>query len=155
MASNINILKKWLSGTPLYKPVKFLAAIFGRSTYSMPHYKPVKAERYLCQAVAKLGLLSEGERSAELFYSYFSEMWGDGYESQLTRQYETYLPLIQSRSNNPFLDIGCGVGEFIAFLSQNGMNAQGIDLNEEEVARAVKRGLGIHSANCAYTSAET
>lgn len=44
------------------------------------------------------------------------------------------------------LDIGCGRGEFLSLLKENGIGARGIDLNEDMVAYCQKNGLDVQKA---------
>jgi SAM-dependent methyltransferase len=89
-----------------------------------------------------LASLSSAER-LQNWYSYFSEMWPDGYEEVLKRQYESYVPLIPRNSGARVLDIGCGAGEFLRFLNERGISGMGIDLDSREVERGRARGLDI------------
>jgi SAM-dependent methyltransferase len=50
-----------------------------------------------------------------------------------------YLPLFRGRSD--VLDIGCGRGEFLQLLKDNGVTARGIDINHAMVIRCVEEGL--------------
>jgi O-antigen chain-terminating methyltransferase len=83
-----------------------------------------------------------------LFYTYFSEMWGIGYEDTLLQHYRAYLPHIDKNlsASHPFLDIGCGAGEFLSFLKKEGVNSVGIDFNAQEAERCRQKGL---DARCA------
>lgn len=136
-------MKKRLRSTLFFDPLKYLLAISGRSTYPLPYRKVVPAEAFLERAIKRIGSLPDGEEKSDKFYSYFSEMGGEGYEEHLIRQYNAYLPFIQKDAAAPFLDLGCGAGEFVEFLSARGVVAQGVDMNAEEVARASRRGLNV------------
>jgi O-antigen chain-terminating methyltransferase len=136
-------MKEWLKSTPFFKPLKYLLAMSGRSTYPLPYHTVVPAEPFLEQGIKRVGPLTDGGGRPQQFYSYFSEMWGEGYEEHLIRQYSAYLPFIQKNVAAPFLDIGCGAGEFVEFLSAREVVAQGVDMNAEEVARASMRGLNV------------
>jgi SAM-dependent methyltransferase len=52
-----------------------------------------------------------------------------------------YLPLV--REHQPVLDIGCGRGEFLALLADEGIAASGVDSDSGMVARCRERGLDV------------
>ncbi len=135
--------KTILRRTPLFRPLKNLAAMAGFGSYSMPFSQSVTAEPFLNRAIARLGV-PPAEGRDQYFYSYFSEIWGDGYEENLRNQYTAYLPFLPRSTKGVFLDIGCGAGEFVAFLNANQIAAEGIDLDAQEVERARLRGLVAH-----------
>lgn len=112
--------------------------------------------QWLSNAEARLGRaandLSPDERTAA-FYSYFSEMGGDT-RGVLHRQYKAYLPLLEqvrestaSSHSSLWLDIGCGAGEFMAFLASHGWLAEGVDLSGKEVLRCQEQGLAVRQAD--------
>jgi O-antigen chain-terminating methyltransferase len=45
------------------------------------------------------------------------------------------------------LDVGCGRGEFLQLLRENGVTGRGIDLNHEMVAECQAAGLDVHEAD--------
>jgi O-antigen chain-terminating methyltransferase len=143
----MNRIKAAIRKTPLFGPLKWLAALLGRSSYPLPFSHSLPAEPFLERAIARIGKNPDPARREEQFYSYFSEIWAEGYEKGLTQQYTAYLPYIPKSSDLPFLDIGCGAGEFVRFLSANGIRTQGIDSNSKEVARAKEYGLEVHQAD--------
>ena len=147
MTAPMNRIKAIIRKTPLFGPLKWLAALLGRSSYPLPFSHTLPAEPFLGRAIARVGHAPDPDRREEQFYSYFSEIWTDGYEQGLAQQYAAYLPHLPKGSTLPFLDIGCGAGEFIQFLSMHGIPAQGIDSNATEVARAKERNLNVCCAD--------
>lgn len=147
MTAPMNRIKAAIRKTPLFGPLKWLAALLGRSSYPLPFTTTIPAEPFLERAIARIGHAPDPDRREEQFYSYFSEIWDDGYEKTLAQQYAAYLPYLPQNNNSPFLDIGCGAGEFIHFLNMRGISAQGIDSNETEVTRACSRGLKVECAD--------
>ena len=121
-----------------------MAAIFGRSTYPLPFSHIEPAEPFLDRAIKRIGHAPDPDRKDEQFYSYFSEMWAEGYEDGLAQQHNAYCPHLKKNHKLPFLDIGCGAGEFIQFLNTQGISAIGIDSDANEVIRAKNRGLNVH-----------
>src|SRR5680860_30150 len=54
----------------------------------------------------------------------------------------------QTPQGGRVLDLGCGDGELLAELAEKrGVRSTGIELSEESVVKAVKRGLSVHHGN--------
>ena len=147
MSQIFSKLSKALKKTPLFKPLKYILAIFGFSTYPMRFSSVSDAEPFLERAKKRLGKVPEERSNFDVFYSYFSEIWPEGNELQLFQQYDVYMEYITKDSEHAFLDVGCGAGEFIDFLSRSGIRAEGVDKNAVEVERAKTRGLTVHYAD--------
>ena len=66
----------------------------------------------------------------------------------IAQRQSQYIPHVQSivSSQHPLLDLGCGRGEWLTVLSQNGLPARGIDGNSEAVAMCQERGLHVEFA---------
>jgi len=73
-----------------------------------------------------------------LDYARFAERFR-GSEQYVAEKQAFYLPLFQSRAE--VLDIGCGRGEFLALMKENGVSVRGVDLSAESVAFCRSRGL--------------
>lgn len=54
-----------------------------------------------------------------------------------------YVPYFMSNSGGIVLDIGCGRGEFLELMMENGINAYGIDNYEPFVKYCVERGFNV------------
>lgn len=141
MNNAIKKIKAALRKTPLFIPLKWFAALFGYGTYPLPFSTTALAEPFLERAITRIGHAPDPAHLQEQFYSYFSEMWAEGYESILNKQYESYLPFIKKIPDGIFLDIGCGAGEFVDYLVKNNINAHGLDTNGKEIERLTQRGL--------------
>lgn len=78
------------------------------------------------------------------FYVAFEEKFR-GSEELIKERQKKYLkfinPLKNLKDEVKALDIGCGRGEWISLLNENGFNARGIDVNESMVKVASKKGL--------------
>ena len=78
------------------------------------------------------------------FYVAFEEKFR-GSEELIKERQKKYLkfinPLKILKDEVKALDIGCGRGEWISLLNENGFNARGIDINESMVKVASQKGL--------------
>lgn len=74
-----------------------------------------------------------------------------GAREDIISKLKIYLPLIEqvkSKINNaPILDIGCGRGEWLELLQNNGYQNQGIDINRVMVEQCQKRELKVIEAD--------
>ena len=97
----------------------------------------------------KLGTSEGGSRTAEppssssvetLSHKYvgFEDAFR-GSSEDIQRQLRNYIPIFAGASD--VLDIGCGRGEFLALLRENGVTARGIDLNDAMVAVCREKGF--------------
>ncbi|AFM43260.1 Methionine biosynthesis protein MetW [Desulfosporosinus acidiphilus SJ4] len=64
-----------------------------------------------------------------------------GSREEIKERQKVYLDYFRNKSN--VLDIGCGRGEFVELLSENGIGVMGIDLNEDMVGYCQDRGLPV------------
>jgi SAM-dependent methyltransferase len=62
-----------------------------------------------------------------------------GSQEDIRRRVAEYLPLFQGASD--VLDIGCGRGEFLTLLKENGISARGVDINSAMVGVCREHGL--------------
>ena len=62
-----------------------------------------------------------------------------GSQRDIRERLQAYVPLFTGASD--VLDVGCGRGEFLDLLRENGIRARGIDLNDEMAAVTRERGL--------------
>ncbi|NIO21039.1 MAG: methyltransferase domain-containing protein [Candidatus Aenigmarchaeota archaeon] len=74
-------------------------------------------------------------------------LYGNLRLDDIVRQFsdwDWYFRKFLPRQNDAqILDIGCGFGGFVYFLQQNGyLNAQGIDVSEEQIALGKQMGIG-------------
>lgn len=78
----------------------------------------------------------------ELYRVYRTSGFVDTSESAFSEGYGQYADWFPSARDARMLDIGCGGGEFLAFLGKRGYtHAEGIDLSEEQIERCRERGL--------------
>ena len=55
--------------------------------------------------------------------------------------------------SDPVLDLGCGSGRFLALLQELGVEARGVDVDDEQVLRARSRGLTVERSDVIETLA--
>jgi O-antigen chain-terminating methyltransferase len=75
-----------------------------------------------------------------LDYFWFQERFR-GDEAEIKRKQETYLPYFRGRKR--VVDLGCGRGEFLELMRENGICAQGVELNRDMVLLAREKGLDV------------
>jgi O-antigen chain-terminating methyltransferase len=75
-----------------------------------------------------------------------------GLDEQVKEQQKDYLPYFKNA--DLVLDLGCGRGEFLELLQQNGINARGIDINEQMIETCKDKGLDCEKADILETLSE-
>ncbi len=94
----------------------------------------------------------EAAKSRELdsFYVALEERFR-GSRSEIKARVAGYLPILAEAAvaskESPLLDIGCGRGEWLEVLRDNGISARGLDLNSISVADCLERGLDAINAD--------
>lgn len=98
----------------------------------------------------KPGIRTELDHSLDAFYAAFEERFR-GSRAVIHQRLAVYLPLLKEAQIAPVdslvLDLGCGRGEWLELLRQNGYKALGIDLNQVVVAECQQRGLDVREAD--------
>jgi len=74
-----------------------------------------------------------------------------GSEADVKKQQEIFLPYF--KPGKPVLDLGCGRGEFIDLLAENGIKAEGIDINEQMIETCMDKGFNCRKADILETLA--
>jgi 2-polyprenyl-3-methyl-5-hydroxy-6-metoxy-1,4-benzoquinol methylase len=91
----------------------------------------------------------------EALDAYYAEHYGEGgryanfADAEDIRRLisEHRLERVQGRAKaGRWLDVGCSSGDFVAAAAEAGIDAEGLDISEEAVARAVERGLVAHAS---------
>jgi 2-polyprenyl-3-methyl-5-hydroxy-6-metoxy-1,4-benzoquinol methylase len=89
---------------------------------------------------------SPSSQSAPQSFDYFLfEQQFRGTRSAIKERQTFYLPYFQSKEL--VLDIGCGRGEFIELLIENGVKVKGIDLNQDMVDFCREKGFDVERIN--------
>ncbi len=81
---------------------------------------------------------------AEAFYRGFEDIFR-GDESFIRERFRAYLPFLQDR--RAVLDVGCGRGELLELLRDEGLRARGVDLDPGMVERCRSKGLDVTHAD--------
>jgi len=88
----------------------------------------------------------ELDHSLDAFYFAFEERFR-GSREEINRRLEVYLPRLREAQIAPgdslILDLGCGRGEWLELLRDNGYRARGIDLNRVVIEQCQSRGLDV------------
>lgn len=79
----------------------------------------------------------------EKFYSTLGNLFRGNYNSIIEKQrnYIKYIDLSIIAENDIFSDLGCGRGEFLEILKENGIHGQGVDLNGAIIEDLQSKGL--------------
>jgi 2-polyprenyl-3-methyl-5-hydroxy-6-metoxy-1,4-benzoquinol methylase len=100
----------------------------------------------------ELKLITEEEKyKFDNFYIEFEDKFR-GSRDQIKNRVKAYLPYIEKlpfkKDDVRSLDVGCGRGEWLELLAQNGyMNAKGVDLNRMMVTKSKEFGLDVEEAD--------
>ena len=88
----------------------------------------------------------ELDHSLDAFYFAFEEHFR-GSREEINKRLEVYLPRLREAQIAPgdslILDLGCGRGEWLELLRDNGYRARGIDLNRVVIEQCQSRGLEV------------
>jgi 2-polyprenyl-3-methyl-5-hydroxy-6-metoxy-1,4-benzoquinol methylase len=86
-------------------------------------------------------LVAEDKANNYDFDYFLFEQRFRGSREDIKERQEIYIPYFAGKSD--VLDFGCGRGEFVELLLENGVTTQGIDLNPDMVAYCQDRGLPV------------
>lgn len=72
-----------------------------------------------------------------------------GTEDALFARFKEYADIVREipKSPEPFVDLGCGRGEFLVFLREQGIDALGVDSDPSAIGRCVRSGLNVQQQN--------
>ena len=89
--------------------------------------------------------ISSGNSFGQGFDYFLFEHRHRGPVSEIKRRQSTYLDLFRGKEN--VVDLGCGRGEFVELLSENGINVTGVDSSKDMVDFCRDRGLTVVQAD--------
>ncbi|MDQ3119650.1 MAG: methyltransferase domain-containing protein [Verrucomicrobiota bacterium] len=82
----------------------------------------------------------------DVFYLSFENRFR-GSRAEIKERVRFYLPFLREAeigaADSPVLDVGCGRGEWLELLQENGFEASGVDLNHAMVAQCEQRNLRV------------
>jgi len=91
-------------------------------------------------------LAQEQTHALDAFYAAFDEHFR-GSKEEIKERLKVYLPIVRAGgigvASTPILDVGCGRGEWLELLSEEGLTATGVDANRILVAQCRERGLDV------------
>jgi len=64
-----------------------------------------------------------------------------GARAEIKERFGEYLPFV--RESAPVIDLGCGRGEWVELLTENGIEARGVESNTLQVRQCTDRGLDV------------
>lgn len=117
-------------------------ALFGRVDRKLDRYRRDTDElaALLRSALARADGVEQELRSADADASYlaFEDRFRGG-EAEIRNRVSVYLPRL--RESAPVLDLGCGRGEALALLDEEGIESRGVDSSAAMVRHCVERNL--------------
>ncbi len=122
-------LSRWIAGS-----LRELASI----NHRLPPHQALKHNRLLTPALSSVDEEREPDMSQENYYHHneayaeFLASWDAGFYSKYA---DTLKP---EKPDSRTLDVGCGVGQVVARLTEAGYEAYGVDISEPNIERARK-----------------
>lgn len=94
-------------------------------------------------------MVSEEDHMLDAFYVAFEDQFR-GTREDIKNRVSVYLTTVREAGAGtpeaPILDLGCGRGEWLELLKEQGLLARGLDLNRVMVAQCVETGLSVQEA---------
>lgn len=81
----------------------------------------------------------------DLYYYLFENVFYD--KEVITKIQKNYVQFLPQNSDKHFFDVGCGRGEFLEILRENGIKAKGIEINSVEKDLLASRGFDVTLAD--------
>ncbi|HMB44654.1 MAG TPA: methyltransferase domain-containing protein [Candidatus Methanoperedens sp.] len=88
-----------------------------------------------------LSNFNNNSQNDEIFNYFLFEEKYRGSTEDIKKRQTIFLDYFKNGQN--VLDIGCGRGEFLSLLKENGIGAKGVDINEDMVLYCKKNGLDV------------
>lgn len=117
-----------------------------------------EARKRLPEPLAREDLMrmvdDHSQHKYDSIYAAFEDVFRGSREEIKARQ-TVYIPILKEHSigspSMPLLDLGCGRGEWLEVLNENGLQARGIDSNEAMIERCRSFGLQAELADSMTT----
>lgn len=93
--------------------------------------------------------INERDHLLDAMYLTFEDRFR-GSREDIKERLKAYIPYVCEAAKGrrgPLLDIGCGRGEWLELLSENGITAKGIDLNKIMVRQCLDRGFEVQESD--------
>jgi O-antigen chain-terminating methyltransferase len=94
--------------------------------------------------VAAASPAGAGLPTTDFDYPHFEDLYR-GSDKEVRERQAEYLPLFEGHA--PVLDVACGRGEFLGLLREKGIEARGVDLDPDMVARCREQQLDVTQAD--------
>ncbi|MEQ8172507.1 MAG: class I SAM-dependent methyltransferase, partial [Candidatus Eremiobacterota bacterium] len=95
-------------------------------------------------------MVTEEDHILDAMYVSFEDQFR-GTREDIKKRMKIYLPYIEQvkggTENTPILDIGCGRGEWLEILKENGYIAKGLDINRIMVQKCLALSLNVEEAD--------
>ena len=92
----------------------------------------------------QLGISKKNDVYIGLDYTKFEKTFR-GSQDEIKKAQEAYLPYFKNRKR--VVDLGCGSGEFLELLSENDVNAVGVEMYGPFVSECQKKGLEVYEGD--------
>ncbi|MBF0529414.1 MAG: methyltransferase domain-containing protein [Deltaproteobacteria bacterium] len=94
-------------------------------------------------------VLREEDQLMNVLYLSFEDRFR-GTQEEIKNRQKNYLPYVEAACSGmdfaPILDVGCGRGEWLELLKENGYGAKGVDINRAMISMCSDRGLEVVEA---------
>lgn len=125
-----------------------------RRLFSLPTGAPAPPVASGSEAPLPIAEPARGDEAGSLnldsLYASFEDQFR-GARSTIKEQLKFYLPLLRAARagtiGQPVLDVGCGRGEWLELLQEEGLHARGVDANGVLVEQCAARGLDVAKAD--------
>ena len=91
------------------------------------------------------------------FYHRFENRYR-GAPEEIAKRLKVYLPDVEAAwlqtEKKPVLDLGCGRGEWLSLLAENGISGFGVDLSAVQIEAAREQGLDVRQGNALQNLAD-
>ena len=95
---------------------------------------------------------AEAKRMADGLYAAFEERFR-GSRQEIKERLRVYIPILRDAPSGPVLDLGCGRGELLELLQDEGIPARGVDRNATFLDACRARGLDVVEGDALRTLA--
>lgn len=113
------------------------------------HRSPARGKGKTSGTVERDAESAETHRLDSFYFSFENRFRGQ--RSAIKKRVAFYLPILREADagsdQRPILDLGCGRGEWLELLQENGLAGSGVDLNRAMVAQCEQRNLLVTHAD--------